>query len=734
MKIKFKLSILMIAIMVAIVAGISFILLRQASEVSLDQSKQGITYLATEQAQYWKGREDGYLRVLNTLAHVFEDYEELDPETRRDRYDAILHSTLTSEPQLFAIYTIWAPNAIDGMDSRFTGRTGSSPTGQYAMLWERGGENGEITGRASGDTENAMKLINSEYAQNDRVDDPFARNVQGKDTFLIRMTVPIINPRTNKVVGRVGCLLNFDAIQGAVQNTIASHGGEITIMAIYTNTGFILGHFIPERVGKMMADVDVEYGAQKKDALFALQNGKSFESSVLDPTLGVTINLVTQPFQLGNSGRTWTVMIGASEEYTLAPIHKMTRFTIMLAGIAIVAAAVIIFIVLSGTTKPVAKIAANLKDIAEGEGDLTRSIEIHSKDEIGDLAKYFNETLTKIRGLVITIKQKASSLSDIGGDLASNMTETAAAINQITANIKSIKTRGIHQSASVTETNATMEQITQNIDKLNTHVEQQSASVSESSSAIEEMLANIHSVTQTLIKNAENVSELTTASEVGRAGLEDVAADIREIARESEGLLEINAVMQNIASQTNLLSMNAAIEAAHAGEAGKGFAVVADEIRKLAESSSEQSKTISGVLKKIASSVTKITQSTENVLLKFEAIDGGVKVVAEQTENIRNAMEEQGQGSKQILEAIGKVNEVTQHVMTGSMEMLEGSTEVIHESRNLEIATQEISGGMNEMAAGADQINVAVNQVNEISGKNKENIDLLIREVSRFKV
>jgi methyl-accepting chemotaxis protein len=278
-----------------------------------------------------------------------------------------------------------------------------------------------------------------------------------------------------------------------------------------------------------------------------------------------------------------------------------------------------------------------------------------------------------------------------------------------------------------------MEKITVTIDKLSDHVDRQSGSVARSSSAIGEMLANIESVTQTLVKNAGNVKDLIEASEMGRAGLQGVAADIQEIARESEGLLEINAVMQNIASQTNLLSMNAAIEAAHAGEAGKGFAVVADEIRKLAENSGEQSKIISTVLKKIKDSIDKITKSTDNVLNKFEAIDGGVRTVAEQEENIRCAMEEQGAGSKQILEAIGQVNEATQMVRGGSEEMQEGSKQVIDESRNLEMATQEITNGMNEMASGADQINTAVNRVNDISGQNKENIEALVKEVSGSK-
>ncbi|GHV40670.1 hypothetical protein AGMMS49546_15010 [Spirochaetia bacterium] len=375
-----------------------------------------------------------------------------------------------------------------------------------------------------------------------------------------------------------------------------------------------------------------------------------------------------------------------------------------------------------------------LQEIAEGEGDLTTRIKIKKMDEIGTLANYFNLALDKIRNMVVSIKEQSAKLTDIGTVLTSNMTETAAAINQITANIQSIKGQVINQSASVTQTSSTMEQVNLNIDKLNGHVENQTASVAQSSSAIEQMLANIQSVTQTLVRNVENVEELTAASDVGRMGLQGVSADIQEISRESEGLLEINSVMQNIASQTNLLSMNAAIEAAHAGEAGRGFAVVADEIRKLAENSGQQSKIISDTLKKIKDSIDKITKSTNTVLSRFEAIGLGVKIVADQESEIRNAMEEQAEGSQQVLGAIAKLNEITQLVKQGSVEMLEGSREVINESKNLEKVTQEITNGMNEMAAGADQINAAINRVNNISGDNREGINSLVTEVSRFKV
>jgi methyl-accepting chemotaxis protein len=248
------------------------------------------------------------------------------------------------------------------------------------------------------------------------------------------------------------------------------------------------------------------------------------------------------------------------------------------------------------------------------------------------------------------------------------------------------------------------------------------------------MVANIRSVTETLVKNSENVKTLMDSSEVGRTGLQEMAKDIQEIARDSEGLLKINFVMKDIASQTNLLSMNAAIEAAHAGAAGKGFAVVADEIRKLAASSSEQSKTIGDVLTKIKNSIDKISASTENVIGKFEAIDTSVKTVTAQEITIRNAMEEQGVGSRQLLEGASNLNDITQQVTNGSREMLEGAQEVINESNNLEKVTQEITFGMNEMASGAEQINTAIHLVNEISSKNRDGIKALIGEVSRFKV
>ncbi|MCL2765348.1 MAG: methyl-accepting chemotaxis protein [Treponema sp.] len=413
--------------------------------------------------------------------------------------------------------------------------------------------------------------------------------------------------------------------------------------------------------------------------------------------------------------------------------NTMTMLFLAVMAVIIGIFAIFYLFIVIGILKPM-KQMVNILDHITADWDLTRRLHFSRRDEIGVLSDFFNLTFEKIRELLLGIKGKTIALTDTGDELATYMTTTRKDINGIHSNIQHMRGQILSQADSVNSAVNSMEKIIKGMDELNGHIAVQADSVAQSSSAIEEMLANIQSVTQTLVRNSANIHSLAESSGAGRADLHKVSNDIQEIAQESEGLLQINSVMQNIASQTNLLAMNAAIEAAHAGESGKGFAVVADEIRKLAENSGKQSKTISGVLKKIKLMIDTITKSTSVVLERFETIEKEVQTVSDQETQIRNAMEEQGEGSRQILEAVTQLNSVTGLVRKSSSSMTTESSEVLSQSGSLRKITAEIAGDMDDITTNVDEISNAFTRVQEITEENKDNIVMLSSDITRFKV
>jgi len=718
MKLRVKLTLIIASMTAVMISTISFILLQQATSLQTKSAIENTNNVTYAESIKVRTEFESFLGTIEAVSKIFNQFKDIEMSQRRPTFDKIMYNVVKSYPSLIGMYSVWKPGIIDNGPSIYS----ILQTREHSTVEKEIIETFDFSEWNKPEYDRCIQAIANNEAWPYMLPVPIPFVNRGKDIFTVLLTTPIIDNVTKELYGFIGTRVDIAPMQEYI-STLAPYGtGQAQLIS---PGGIITACSESELLGKDFHETGDLFGP---DGITMIENTlKTGEPSFTRYHGNIIANY---PIQVRGTKSLWSISV----EVPFAEQRKLRDFTIVFVFIMVIITAITVYVIVNTALKPLIKVSLILKDISQGEGDLTRTIPEKGNDVITDISRHVNQTLVKIRTLVVNIKKEATSLSEIGNDLSHNMSEAASAVHEINANIQSINTRIKKQGTSVNETHETMSHLVTGINGLDGHIEKQSTNISQASSSIEEMVTNINSVTETLIKNGENVKTLTEASEVGRTGLQEVSSDIQEIARESEGLLEINAVMENIASQTNLLSMNAAIEAAHAGEAGKGFAVVADEIRKLAESSSEQSKTIGNVLKKIKSSIDKITHSTENVLSKFEAIDSSVKTVSEQEEKIRNAMEEQGAGSKVILKGVGDINDITRQVKGDSREMLEEAKEVIKESETLERATQEITSGMDEMSAGADHINLAVNHVNEISYKNRAAIDTLMKEVSRFKV
>ena len=357
-----------------------------------------------------------------------------------------------------------------------------------------------------------------------------------------------------------------------------------------------------------------------------------------------------------------------------------------------------------------------------------------NRSELGLIIQGINEFKNSAADILREIEISTKKTSNQSDDLVHNMDLTKDNVLNIVNAISSVKHDIENQSAGVEESNSSIEQIMGNIRSLNHAIESQSAGVTQSSAAVEEMVANITSVTQILEKNNQVVNELTQAADKGQQQVQIAVHTADDVLQQSESILQASSIIQGIASRTNLLAMNAAIESAHAGEAGKGFAVVADEIRKLAEQSSSQSKAIDENLHSLSEAIAGITTDINLVQTAFENIYKLSQKVRDQESVIANAMEEQNSGNQQVLEAMRSISNSTVEVKNGSTEMLVGGEQILKEMKNLSDVTRNISDNMNQIKDFSQQISDAVSITTASTTSTQESLSALMAELNTFKL
>lgn len=384
--------------------------------------------------------------------------------------------------------------------------------------------------------------------------------------------------------------------------------------------------------------------------------------------------------------------------------------------------------------KPLSTVGKAIHNLASGHADLTFRLPVFKRDEFGDLSRNINIFLDILQNLLKEMKETQNSLVLIGENLGANAQESAGAISQILANIEGVRRQSENQDASVRKTGEVLSITLDTVRSLNNLIESQAAGITESSASIEQMVGNISSVTSSIQKVNSKFKELIKTTNEGKEKQTIVDTRVKKIAEQSRLLMEANGIIAKIAAQTNLLAMNAAIEAAHAGDAGAGFSVVADEIRNLAETSSTQSKTINNELKLIMASINDVVQSSKESQNSFAVVVNQVEDTDTLIQEINNAMSEQKEASQQILEALRDMNNSSSEVQEKSRMLNDGTTTIGEEMQKVTEISHTILGSMDEMGQGAAEINTAAQGVSDLSVETRDSILTMEKLVSMFTV
>jgi methyl-accepting chemotaxis protein len=422
---------------------------------------------------------------------------------------------------------------------------------------------------------------------------------------------------------------------------------------------------------------------------------------------------------------------GSAEAAEASGVSSSTTSIVL----ALIAAAALLIALLTAITarsitSPLVVLAALVERL--GSGDLGGRSGLGGKDEIGRMATSMDEVIADLRTLVSTVKDRVGRLKAAGQDLASTMNETGSAVIQINSNIANSSVQLKEQSASVLALSSSVEALSENVARLGAMIGSQTDVIGGSSSAVEEMIATIESVAG----NAENAAEVSMRlGEKGAEGkerIEEVNEAVGAIVRYSENLTEAARLITEIADRTNLLAMNAAIEAAHAGDSGKGFAVVADEIRKLAEQSTSRSKDISLDLGRVAESIDFVRRAAAAVVESFTAILEKSEDLGGEVRSIRGAMSEQREGGRQVLEGLARLKELTGEIGAGSERMAEENSTVLAQVERLRNANAVVVANNDEITMGTKEINDAIAGTVDLTSRTADLIEEVRNATDKF--
>ncbi|WP_418790758.1 methyl-accepting chemotaxis protein [Phosphitispora sp. TUW77] len=494
---------------------------------------------------------------------------------------------------------------------------------------------------------------------------------------------------------------NYTLLRNAYKE-LMDFDDEVRYLVLVDKTGKALVHSNLEREGRVFNDPVGIKAATSIEPLTQLYYRDTGEV-LYDVSYPVKIN-----------GQHWGAMrAGIPVEVLKTAQNSALKSAVLIAFLVVAVSLLLMAFVVKRILDPINHVVEKTRLVSEG--DFTQTVEVNSKDEIGTMANAFNEMITNIRSLINQVKEAASRVAEMSMQLSKNSGESSLIISRGAAAVQEVANGNTSLSQNISEISKVVEQLSETIRHIASGAQEQALSVTKVSTSVGEMATAIEEVASSAGDVSESTMKTVTVAKNGSQAVSDTingmgkikskvyetAQKIKELGQSSQQIGEIIEVIDEIADQTNLLALNAAIEAARAGEHGKGFAVVADEVRKLAERSGSATK-------EIAVLVTNIR----------EGIDRAVNAMEEGTNEVEegvNLATTAGKALDEITATVDKVLDQVNAISAGAQQAAASSSEVVQSMETVAAVTQENTAATEQMAAGSEQVVSSINHISAIS-------------------